>query len=96
MKVAEVVREVIPDTMPLLYRTSSVDGFEGGVTIEDSITLAGELCDGKIVFAMEGGYDLKALSHGWLNIANALLGRALASWSYSRRSAATNHCASGP
>ena len=43
LKVAEAIREVIPDNMPLLYRTSSVDGFEGGVTIDDSITLAGEL-----------------------------------------------------
>jgi len=43
LKVAEKIREVIPDSMPLLYRTSSVDGFEGGVTLDDSITLAGEL-----------------------------------------------------
>lgn len=35
--------EVIPESMPLLYRTSAVDGFEGGVTLEDSITLASEL-----------------------------------------------------
>jgi acetoin utilization deacetylase AcuC-like enzyme len=38
------------------------------------IRLADALCDGRIVFVMEGGYDLTALSHGWLNIANALLG----------------------
>lgn len=38
------------------------------------IGLARDLCDGKVVFVMEGGYDLVALSHGWLNIACALLG----------------------
>ncbi len=43
LKIAEKIREVIPDSMPLLYRTSSVDGFEGGVTLDDSITLAREL-----------------------------------------------------
>jgi acetoin utilization deacetylase AcuC-like enzyme len=38
------------------------------------IAMAKELCDGKIVFAMEGGYDVVALGHGMLNIAYALLG----------------------
>lgn len=36
--------------------------------------MADELCGGKIVFAMEGGYDLEALAHGWRNIAHVLLG----------------------
>ena len=36
--------------------------------------LAQEVCDGKIIFLMEGGYDLKALAHGWANIARALIG----------------------
>lgn len=35
--------------------------------------MADELCDGKIVFAMEGGYDLPALAHGMLNVAYTLL-----------------------
>lgn len=39
------------------------------------MTLADELCGGKIAFVMEGGYDLTALSHGWLNIAYGLLGQ---------------------
>lgn len=39
------------------------------------IQLAEQLCGGKIVFAMEGGYDLPALAHGWCNIAYALLGQ---------------------
>lgn len=39
------------------------------------IDLAAQLCGGKIVFVMEGGYDLPALAHGWRNIASALLGK---------------------
>ena len=38
------------------------------------IALAEKVCDGKIVFVMEGGYDLPALAHGWCNIARASLG----------------------
>jgi acetoin utilization deacetylase AcuC-like enzyme len=35
--------------------------------------MADELCGGKIVFVMEGGYDLQALAHGMRNIAHILL-----------------------
>jgi len=38
--VAEAVRAAWPENRPLLYRTSSVDGIEGGVTIEDTVALA--------------------------------------------------------
>lgn len=38
------------------------------------VMMAQQLCGGKIVFVMEGGYDLDALSLGWRNIAHALLG----------------------
>ncbi|MDX2140335.1 MAG: histone deacetylase [Chloroflexota bacterium] len=38
------------------------------------IQLAGELCGGRIVFVMEGGYNLDALSNGIANIARLLLG----------------------
>jgi 2,4-dienoyl-CoA reductase-like NADH-dependent reductase (Old Yellow Enzyme family) len=38
--VAEAVRAVWPEEKPLFYRTSSVDGVEGGVTIEDTVALA--------------------------------------------------------
>lgn len=38
------------------------------------MAIADELCDGKIVFALEGGYNLTALSHGVLNLAYALTG----------------------
>ena len=43
LAVAEALRATIPDSMPLLYRTSSVDGFDDGVTIEDTVVLAKEL-----------------------------------------------------
>ncbi len=37
------------------------------------IKMADQFSSGKIVFAMEGGYNLDALSHGMANIAHALL-----------------------
>lgn len=43
LRIAETIRTVLPDTMPLIFRNSSVDGFDGGITIEDSIVLAREL-----------------------------------------------------
>ena len=43
LAVAAAVRAVIPETMPLFYRTSVVDGFAGGITLEDTIVLAREL-----------------------------------------------------
>ena len=43
------------------------------------IKMAEELCGGRIVFLMEGGYDLTALSHGIRNIAHALLGEDMVS-----------------
>lgn len=36
--------------------------------------LAEDICDGKIVFALEGGYDLPAVAHGMRNVAHVLLG----------------------
>jgi acetoin utilization deacetylase AcuC-like enzyme len=38
------------------------------------IRMADQLCGGKIVFALEGGYNLTALAHGVSNVARALLG----------------------
>lgn len=38
------------------------------------IAMAASLCDGKIVFVLEGGYNLDALAHGVRNIAHLLLG----------------------
>jgi acetoin utilization deacetylase AcuC-like enzyme len=39
------------------------------------IRMAHEVCHGRIVFVLEGGYNLEALSYGVLNIAYALLGK---------------------
>jgi acetoin utilization deacetylase AcuC-like enzyme len=36
--------------------------------------LAAELCAGRVVYCMEGGYNLDALGFGWRNIARQLLG----------------------
>ena len=36
--------------------------------------MADELCDGKIVFMLEGGYELDVLAYGVLNACHALLG----------------------
>ncbi len=41
----------------------------------DLIKMADKLCAGKIIFMLEGGYDLEAVGHGTLNIAYALQGR---------------------
>lgn len=39
------------------------------------VAMADELCEGRIVVALEGGYDLDALSYGLLNVAYALQGK---------------------
>lgn len=38
--IAERLRGELPDTMPIFYRTSAVDGVERGITIEDTVELA--------------------------------------------------------
>ena len=40
LAVAAAIRAVMPNTMPLFYRNSSVDGLPGGATLDDSIALA--------------------------------------------------------
>jgi acetoin utilization deacetylase AcuC-like enzyme len=37
-------------------------------------TMADSICQGRIVFVMEGGYNVTTLSNGLLNVAFALLG----------------------
>eukprot|EP01055_Gregarina_sp_Pseudo9_P001753 Gregarina_sp_Pseudo_9__1752@NODE_218_length_3570_cov_188_812518_g203_i0_p1_GENE_NODE_218_length_3570_cov_188_812518_g203_i0NODE_218_length_3570_cov_188_812518_g203_i0_p1_ORF_typecomplete_len388_score75_98Oxidored_FMN/PF00724_20/1_9e101Dus/PF01207_17/0_0043_NODE_218_length_3570_cov_188_812518_g203_i01811344 len=44
LEVAEELRKVIPETMPLLCRLSCVDWTDDGTTIEDSAHFAKELC----------------------------------------------------
>jgi 2,4-dienoyl-CoA reductase-like NADH-dependent reductase (Old Yellow Enzyme family) len=57
LAVARAVRVAIPESMPLFYRTSCVDGIEGGVTIEDTIALARELltCGVDVIDCSTGG-----------------------------------------
>lgn len=43
LSVAKCVRSAMPDSMPLLFRTSVVDGFEGGVSLADTLKLAAGL-----------------------------------------------------
>lgn len=43
LAVADVMRRRLPDSMPLFYRTSAVDGIEGGITMDDTIVLAKHL-----------------------------------------------------
>ncbi len=57
---------------PLANLMFTLTGFDH--VTRELLHMAQEFCDGKIVFVMEGGYDLEVLSHGWLNIAHALLG----------------------
>lgn len=59
-------------TDPLAQMRLSLTGYDH--LTRELIRMAGELCRGKIVFVMEGGYHLDALSHGGVNIAHALLG----------------------
>lgn len=57
---------------PLAQLRLSLVGYDH--LTRELIRMADELCDGRIVFAMEGGYDLETLAHGWRNVAHALLG----------------------
>jgi acetoin utilization deacetylase AcuC-like enzyme len=59
-------------TDPLASMKLSLTGY--GTLTRQLIAMAKELCGGKIVFVMEGGYNLEALGYGVANIARALLG----------------------
>jgi len=58
-------------TDPLASMRLSLTGYAH--LTHELMQMADELCDGKIVFVMEGGYDLDALGHGMANVARALL-----------------------
>jgi acetoin utilization deacetylase AcuC-like enzyme len=58
---------------PLAGLHLDLDGY--AYVTRELIRMADELSSGRIVFVMEGGYDLDALSHGMLNVAYALQGR---------------------
>lgn len=57
LAVTRAIRSAIPQGMPLFFRTSCVDGLEGGVTIEDTIALARELklCGVDVIDCSTGG-----------------------------------------
>ncbi len=57
---------------PLAGLTLDLQGY--ATLTRELISMARELCEGRIIFVLEGGYDLEALSHGLLNIAYALQG----------------------
>lgn len=58
---------------PLASMQLTLGGYD--YLARECISLAERLCDGRIVFVMEGGYDLPAMANGWVNIARALLGQ---------------------
>ena len=58
---------------PLASMRLTLEGYD--YLARECIELAERLCDGRIIFVMEGGYDLTALAQGWCNIARALLGQ---------------------
>lgn len=58
---------------PLAYMNLSLAGY---AHIErELVRMAGQLCDGRIVFTLEGGYELDVLACGVLNACYALLGQ---------------------
>lgn len=57
---------------PLAQMRLSLAGYD--YLARELITLARRLCDGKIAFVTEGGYDVNVLGHGVANIARALIG----------------------
>ena len=58
---------------PLANMQLTLEGYD--YLARECIGMAERMCDGQIVFVMEGGYDLPALANGWVNIARALLGQ---------------------
>lgn len=56
---------------PLAMMQLDLDGYAH--LSREVVLMADELCGGRIVFVLEGGYDLQVLSHGMVNAAYALL-----------------------
>lgn len=57
---------------PLANMTLSLMGYDH--VARALIAMAGQLCAGRIIFVLEGGYNLQTLSYGWANLAYALSG----------------------
>jgi len=61
-------------TDPLAYENLSVAGY--GALARTLVSLARELCDGRIVSVLEGGYDFDVMAYGAAATFHALLGDA--------------------
>lgn len=57
---------------PLAMMALSLSGYAG--LVGNLVTMAEELCDGRLVLTLEGGYDHSVLSNAILNTCHALLG----------------------
>ena len=57
---------------PLAMMMLSLSGY--ALMAQELVSMAQELCEGRVVFALEGGYHLDVLAHGVLNTLYALLG----------------------
>ncbi len=57
---------------PLAAMNLSLHGY--AALAHELVAMAQELCEGRILFALEGGYHLEVLAHGVLNAFYALLG----------------------
>ena len=57
---------------PLAHMNLSLTGY--GWLMQELVRMAEELCDGRIVSTLEGGYQLEVLAYGVLNSFSALLG----------------------
>jgi len=58
---------------PLAMAGLSLTGY--GLMAQSLIKMADDLCDGRILFVLEGGYQHEVLTYGIANVCNALLGR---------------------
>ncbi|MBN1201207.1 MAG: histone deacetylase [Anaerolineae bacterium] len=57
---------------PLAHMRLSLAGYDH--LTRELLALASALCEGRIVFVLEGGYNLQVLGHAWANVARSLLG----------------------
>lgn len=58
---------------PLAFMNLSLTGYAR--LCQELVRMAGQLCGGRIVFTLEGGYELDVLAYGVLNAFFALLGK---------------------
>lgn len=73
---------------PLAMLQLSLEGYS--LLTFELVRMAERFCDGKIIFAVEGGYDLGVLANGVRNIAHTLLGDDDVSDPFGKRPATVN------